>query len=284
MQLEKYQFRKALRPFSFSVALVVCLTGIVAAYADGYSNHLLASLIVIAGLLLQAGVNLINDYSDLYLLVGEQYIEVRGLIRRNFQYGLICFLLAAVLGIYLIYSSGLLLLLFAVIGILGALGYTLEPINYKRRGLAVFLVFWLMGVLMVSGAYYALSAQVTTDILLISIPVSLYTSLLLLSNELRDFEDDSANGIKTLTVRIGFKNALLIYYVCLVAIFGIALLFSFTGLIPQAWLVLLGLPVALLALRHLHKPATQRTQLTPATGRSFMIFGLLYCLAINTVL
>ena len=276
MFADKYLFWRALRPFSFSVAIVVCLTGILAANADTQINLFIACLILIAGLLLQAGVNLINDYSDLSLLSSELDQKSCQRIQLNFGIGLSCLFVAAVIGLFLIYQSGWILLLYAVVGLLGALGYTLEPVNYKRRGLAVFFVFWLMGVLMVTGAYYALTQQLNLEIFLISIPVSLYTSLLLLSNEIRDFESDSKQGIRTLSVRVGYETATKLYYLFLVSIFVSAVSLSFLQVISHSWLVILSLPVALIPLRYLEKTAEERIPVTPLTGKAFFLFGALY--------
>lgn len=280
MLAEKYLFRQALRPFSFSVALVVCLTGILAANAVEQINLFIAVLILAAGLLLQAGVNLINDYSDLSFRAVKTDAQSCKRIRQNFRFGLICLLVAAVIGLFLIYRSGWVLLLYAVIGILGALGYTLEPVNYKRRGLAVFLVFWLMGVLMVTGSYYILTLQLNYEIFLISVPVSIYTSLLLLSNEIRDYESDSDAGIKTLSVRIGYERAEKLYLILLAAIYVGALSVSFLTTLTHAWLVVFSLPVALLPIKYIPSAPEDRKPVTPLTGKSFLLFGVLYCLAL----
>ncbi|WP_420598876.1 prenyltransferase [Neptuniibacter sp.] len=280
MLAEKYLFRQALRPFSFSVALVVCLTGILAANAVEQINLFIAVLILAAGLLLQAGVNLINDYSDLSFRAVETDAQSCKRIRQNFRFGLICLLVAAVIGLFLIYRSGWVLLLYAVIGILGALGYTLEPVNYKRRGLAVFLVFWLMGVLMVTGSYYILTLQLNYEIFLISVPVSIYTSLLLLSNEIRDYESDSDAGIKTLSVRIGYERAEKLYLILLAAVYVGALSVSFLTTLTHAWLVVFSLPVALLPIKYIPSAPEDRKPVTPLTGKSFLLFGVLYCLAL----
>ena len=280
MLAEKYLFRQALRPFSFSVALIVCLTGILAANAVEQINLFIAVLILAAGLLLQAGVNLINDYSDLSFLAVKKDAQSCKRIRQNFRFGLICLLVAAVIGLFLIYRSGWVLLLYAVIGILGALGYTLEPVNYKRRGLAVFLVFWLMGVLMVTGSYYILTLQLNYEIFLISVPVSIYTSLLLLSNEIRDYESDSDVGIKTLSVRIGYERAEKLYLILLAAVYVSALSVSFLTTLTHAWLVVFSLPVALLPIKYIPSAPEDRKPVTPLTGKSFLLFGVLYCLAL----
>jgi len=280
MLAEKYLFRQALRPFSFSVALVVCLTGILAANTVEQINLFIAVLILAAGLLLQAGVNLINDYSDLSFRAVKTEAQSCKRIRQNFRFGLICLLVAAVIGLFLIYRSGWVLFLYAVIGILGALGYTLEPVNYKRRGLAVFLVFWLMGVLMVTGSYYILTLQLNYEIFLISVPVSIYTSLLLLSNEIRDYESDSDVGIKTLSVRIGYERAEKLYLILLAAVYVSALSVSFLTTLTHAWLVVFSLPVALLPIKYIPSAPEDRKPVTPLTGKSFLLFGVLYCLAL----
>jgi 1,4-dihydroxy-2-naphthoate octaprenyltransferase len=277
MLVEKYRFSRALRPFSFSVALIVCLTGIMAAYREGFSDPLNAFLILSAGLLLQAGVNLINDFTDLSLLNKVQYAGAHRQIIRNFQMGLACFLLAGCIGLYLVYLSGPFLLVLSVVGFVGALGYTLEPINYKRRGLAVFFVFWLMGVLMVLGAYFIQAKVVTADVFFLSIPVSLFTSLLLLSNEIRDYEDDRDKGIRTLSVRVGYDKAVLIYKMIIAAIYLITILLGLTDILPWSYWLLLTLPIVILPCRFLHKKGGARRQLTPETGRGYLIFGIFYC-------
>ncbi len=277
MYVEKYLFRRALRPFSLSVALIVCLTGIIAAYKDGFTDLVSASLILCAGLLLQAGVNLINDYSDLAQLDGAKYEGAQQQIKRNGKIGLGCFLLAATIGVYLIYLSGPLLLLLSLVGLFGALGYTLEPINYKRRGLAVIAVFWLMGVLMVVGAYFIQAKGVTLEVFYLATPVSLFASLLLLSNEIRDYEDDRDKGIRTLSVRIGYDNAVLCYQLIIAAIYLSVILLGVAGLLFGSYFALLTIPVVLLPCRLLRREKTARCRLTPETGRGYLVFGLVYC-------
>lgn len=277
MNEDKYLFKQALRPFSFSVALVVCLTGILIAHHDGFVDYPKSALILVAGLLLQAGVNLINDYADLPLLSSLEYSLSRTRIRANTLRGLCCFLVATLIGVYLIYLTDLLLLLLCAIGLLGALGYTLEPINYKRRGLAVILVFWFMGVLMVLGAYYVLALRITVEAFYLSLPVSLFTSLLLLSNELRDYESDREQGIGTLTVRLGYDKAVLLYICLIFAVFALVAFFSLISLMPKGYWVLLSLPFALWPCRFLHCDELKRKKITPLTGRAFLVFGLFYC-------
>ena len=278
--VDKYRFLHALRPFSFTVALVICLTGLLSAWVEGYHSPMLVGITLLAALFLQAGVNLINDYTDLPLLQGAGLAAVRLQVRKNFFLGLGCILLATALCLFLVAQSGIELLWLSLIGLVGALGYTQEPINYKRRGLGVVLVFFFMGTLMVEGAYFILAQQFSWQVLWLSLPVSVLTSLLLLSNELRDYEADQRAGIQTLSVRIGFPMAVRLYKAGLVANYLLILLYSGIGFLPAAWWCLFSLPVLLKVLPMLACPEGERAPLTPWTGRLFLLFGLLYCLAI----
>lgn len=281
IQASRYSFLHALRPFSFPVALTTCLIGLTTAWQADELIPLNAALVLLGGLLLQAGVNLINDYSDLAQLrqqpgAGQLALQVQ----RNFAWGLGCFLAAVPIGFYLVLDRSFDLLWLFVVGLVGALGYTLKPLNYKARGLAVVLVFWLMGVLMVSGSYVAAGGLLNRDILLLSVPISLLVSLLLLSNELRDYEADQAEGLKTLTVRIGYRAAQGLFYLLLLATLVWSLGLTWGGLLAQPWWLLAALPFGLRLHRYLTLPAGARRVLTPATGQLVMVFGLLFCLAL----
>lgn len=278
MDCQKYRFWRALRPFSFTVALCACLTGIAAAFAAGFSAPLTAVLVIGAGVLLQAGVNLINDYADLPLLEGMPAgVEAQRCIRRNFQLGLGCFASATIIGFYLVAQTGLSLLWICLIGLIGALTYTLDPVNYKARGLGVVLVFWLMGVLMISGSYLAISGTLSTAVLWQSVPVSLLVALLLLSNELRDYEADRRDRIATLAGRLGYSTACSLYKLLLSLAYLVAGVLWWQGLLQSFWPVLLSTVAVVAPLRQLNQPAERRVALTPLTGRLLTLFGLLYC-------
>ncbi|WP_428033505.1 prenyltransferase [Amphritea sp.] len=275
MQQDKYSLGRALRPFSFSVALITCLVGIVSASELPGFSYLAALMIMVAAVLLQAGVNLINDHADLQRLHSR---IVRDRVIRNFRLGLCCFLLAAAIGIYLISYAGLGLLALLMVGLAGALGYTVEPVNFKRRGLAVVLVFWLMGVLMVCGSYYILAGELSWLVFWRSLPVSLISSLLLLANEIRDIESDRAAGMRTLTVRIGLNNARKLYLLLLTSVVIIAAALWLAGIISGLWW-LASLPLIWLLYKQ-QQEALGRASLPPASGRFFMLFGLLYCFSL----
>ncbi|MCG5498741.1 prenyltransferase [Ectothiorhodospira variabilis] len=281
-----YDFIRAMRPFTFSVAIAACGLGTVLALHQGYGSIWLALLIIGAGILLQAAVNLINDHADLPLLeeqareVGaahqEQYRAAISAIRRNFRWGMTFLGFAFLIGLGLVWVQGWLLLVLIIVGLLGAYFYSGEPVHYKRRGLGVILVFWLMGVLLVGGSAVAMGAPLTVDVLLISIPFSLLTSLVLLGNELRDHAEDERHGLRTLTVRIGEWRARQLFGLMLGAVYASSLLLWWGGLLPWAWHLALSLPLAWPPLRAAWQAGADRSQLPQQTGRLFAGFGLLF--------
>ena len=283
--LQQYKFLKALRPFSLVVAVVSCGLGILIAWNNGFHHLALAVWIMIGGILAQSGINLINDIEDLPLISKEHvnYGQIKKMINSNTKAGIVCFVLAGLISVYLISIQGWPLFLLILISGLASLSYNIGPFNFKHRGLAMVQVFLLMGVLMVQGAYLAMSGNFSTTVLLHSIPISLLVSLLLLSNELRDSETDRSKGIQTLTVRIGYQNAVRLYWFLIFLSYVLAVIFLFFGeQLEQAsqllWL-LIPLPL-LLPIKH-YLNATERTQLTPMTGRFFFLFGASYMLVLG---
>ena len=135
-----------------------------------------------------------------------------------------------------------------------------------------------MGVLMVQGSFLAISGEFSLKVLLHSLPLSCLVSLLLLSNELRDYEQDAARGIRTLTVKIGFVNATRLYWMLIAAAALLAgLLIAAGELAPSPWLLL---PLPLLPLIQRALKDLDRRQLPPWSGRLLLLFGLGYALAL----
>jgi len=284
--LQQYSFLKALRPFSLVIAVISCGLGTVIAWNQGFQNSIIAFWILLGGILAQAGINLINDIEDLPLIPNThaKHTVIKNMIHQNTKAGVVCFILAGLISLYLISIQGWPLFILILVSGLASLSYNIGPFNFKHRGLAMVQVFLLMGILMVQGAYLAMTGSFSYFVLLHSIPISLLVSLLLLSNELRDWESDKLKNIKTLTVRIGYQKAVQLYWGLIAISYLIAvtlLLLEFQGSFlnhPHLLWLLMPLPLLLPIKKYL--AASVRVQLTPMTGRFFFIFGIAYMLAL----
>jgi 1,4-dihydroxy-2-naphthoate octaprenyltransferase len=283
--LQQYSFLKALRPFSLVIAIISCGLGILIAWNHGFHNTFIAFWILLGGVLAQAGINLINDIEDLPLIANThaKYTLIKNMINRNTKAGIMCFFLAGLISLYLISIQGWPLFILILVSGLASLSYNIGPFNFKHRGLAMVQVFLLMGILMVQGAYLAMTGSFSYFVLLHSIPISLLVSLLLLSNELRDWESDKLKNIKTLTVRLGYQKAVHLYWGLIIVsyLLAIILLFGFQQTVFETFSFLwLLMPLPLLIPIKKYLDASLRTQLTPMTGRFFFIFGIAYMLAL----
>ena len=270
----KYTFLGAMRPFSLVVAIATCGLGVSLAIIDKAADSWMGWLVLLAGLLLQIAVNLINDAPDLANPGLDQ--PSRQSIHRNLKIGWVVMLVAVLLGLYMVSIRGWPLLVLGLVGVAGAWGYTGGKVNYKQRGLGIVLVFLLMGVLLIGGSYYVLTGLYTWEVFWLSLPFSLLSSLLLLSNELRDYESDRDAGIRTLIVRIGYHSGVRLYYLLISLVYLISAMLYWAGMLPGI-LMLLVTSVALIGpLNQLDSPNSQRQKLTPLTGRFYLLFGATY--------
>ena len=110
-----------------------------------------------------------------------------------------------------------------------------------------------------------------------SIPVSILVSLILLANELRDFEADSRHGIRTLAVRIGYRRAIGVYCVLLFCAYLGPLVLWTRRPLPRPGLVLLALPFAVPPFLFMRRPAERRAGIIPLVMLHHLAFGSLFC-------
>jgi len=275
---------RAWRPFSLTAAIIPTTLGSAIALRDGYFNLITFILITIGGLLLQSGANLINDFfefkSGILPEKNPQFnLTMKG--RMLYEYliflaGIGCFALVVPIGLYLTYTSGIQLLIIGIIGFIGGYFYTGKPFSYKNKALGVVFVFFLMGVLMVYGSYYALAARFTIAVLLVSLPVSCLVSLLLISNEIRDIEIDKYNGLLTLSVRIGFTRARMLYLSVLVATYVIVVILILIGILPLLSLItLITIPYGFRIYKMTELELPKRRSIVPKTAMLHFVFGAL---------
>jgi 1,4-dihydroxy-2-naphthoate octaprenyltransferase len=210
---------RAFRPFAYSASVTPVILGIALA-ADVVSiNWLLAVLTVLGGVLLHTGTNLINDYYDHRSGVdgtdafgGSGVIQEQLLPAKSIRNGgLVCFGLATLLGIYLIYVAGPVVAAFGAAGVALGYLYTGQPGSYKYLALGEVGVFLAMGVLMVWGAYFVQVGRLDTVPLLYSVPIGFLVVAILHANNFRDLEHDQKVGIKTLPILFGRKVNKVLY-------------------------------------------------------------------------
>ncbi|MEW6662369.1 MAG: 1,4-dihydroxy-2-naphthoate octaprenyltransferase [Bacillota bacterium] len=240
----------SLRPWSFTAAVIPVSLGAFIALTQGFFSFPLFFLTLLGGIAIQAGTNLINTYGDYVSGVDteESATTVPFLVKGVLQpqqvklAGIIAFAVAGTIGFYLVYLRGWPLLFLGILGIIGGYTYTAGPMPYKYKGLGSILVFFLMGPMMVWGAYYVQAGQHSWSVVWASLPVAFLVSAILHANDLRDLEYDRKAGISTLALMLGKKSSYSFYYALNIGAF-----LSVPGLIALGKLPLMSiLPFLLL--------------------------------------
>jgi 1,4-dihydroxy-2-naphthoate octaprenyltransferase len=207
---------RALRAYSFPASVVPCLVGVAyVAWAGAPVVWGYLPLVLLGGVALHVGTNLVNDAVDFQrgvdtptALGGSGVLTAGWLSPRAVWYGALGALLVALLAaIPLIAARGWPLVAIGVVGALGGYAYTGPPLGLKYRALGEVAVFLLMGTMMVVGAAYAVAASLAPGVWLSSIPVGFLVAAILAVNNQRDLAGDRDQGVRTLATRFGWGGA-----------------------------------------------------------------------------
>lgn len=276
----------AIRPRTLPAAAAGVIMGSALAWRDGFFRLDAALTCLLTALLLQIGSNLANDVfdfergTDTAERLGPVRVTQAGLLRpAQVKVGMIVvFALAAVLGLYLAWLGGWLIILIGIAAILSAIAYTGGPFPLGYYGLGDLFVFIFFGLAAVAGTYYIQAGFVSAAAWWMTIPPGLIITAILVVNNLRDLENDRKAGKHTLAVIFGERATKTQYLICMLAAYLLLPLVAWLGLVP--WLSLLAwasLPVAIRATRVVF---TQRGRALNAalagTGRVALLFSILF--------
>lgn len=282
---------KTSRPFSLTATISPILVGTAIAGYEG-TFHIATFLITLFScLFLQIGTNYFNEYFDYrYGLDHAGSLGASTVIFRNemtaaqvFGGGIACFVLAALLGIALMFIVGPAILLFGVVGMAIAYFYSARPFKFASRGLGDILVYIAMGFLMTWGAYYVQIPHWSWRAFAASVPVGFLVTAILNMNNVRDYQDDLAVNKRTLPVRFGLKFGQGFHAALLMGSYVAVTFFALVGVLPLYTLaVWLTFPLAFGNVRSV-LGATDRRAFIIGIKRTALLhlqFGVVFTLAI----
>ena len=204
-----------------AVAPVIAGTGAAAWLDSAVWWKALLALVVSVSLIV--GVNYANDYSDGIRgtdadRVGPMRLtgsgrKSPGAVKRA---AFLSFGVAAVAGLGLAAATSWWLIAVGLVAIAAAWFYTGGPRPYGYAGLGEVFVFVFFGVVATTGSAFVQIERITPLTLLVSIPVGLFATALLVVNNLRDIPGDTESGKRTLAVRLGDKRTRIFYVVLVV--------------------------------------------------------------------
>ena len=288
----------ATRPKFFSASILPIVAGSAWGWREaGQLDPLSLSLALLATVLVHAGGNVINDVSDdangtdrenrnlIYPYTGGSRFIQAGILSRAAmrRWGIGLLFGALVAGTLLWMRHGMPVVWMGLTGIALGLAYSVSPLRLNARGLGELCVAFAFGVLPICGAAWLQGAQLTPELLLFSVPVSIWVANILLINEFPDRQADSMAGKRTLVVRLGYEACRVLFtatnLIAIVIIVGLTL----GGVLsPLGFATIALLPLVFRAAQHLRHIA-QREMLTVGIETTLAIHALGSILLIATL-
>lgn len=280
----------ASRPRTLLAAVVPVMVGSALAISQNKFTLIFSLIALLCSILIQVGTNFTNDLYD-YLKgtdkedrIGPRRVLVSGLISTSeMKLGIITvFGFAFLLGLYLVYAAGFVILIIGVISILAGLAYTAGPYPLAYNGLGDVFVFAFFGIVGTTGTYYLHLHEFSLLSFLIAVPVGALITNILVVNNYRDIEEDREADKYTLAVKLGkkftrfqFVNSIAISYLIL---FIIYFKYDFTYWI---FLPLISLPIAVVLIKTLQTLEGEGLNKTLELSAKYAaLFGLLFSLGL----
>ena len=250
----------AMRPKFFPASVLPVLAGSAWGFMVAGQFDLSAFVLaLLATVCVHAGADVLNDVGDdaggtdrqnedrIYPYTGGSRFIQAGIMSANgmARLGVSLLAVAAIAGLILLLSKGAMVLWFGIAGLLLAVLYSLGPVRLASIGLGEISVGVAFGVLPVTGAAWLQSGSLSVEVLLFSIPVSVWVTAILLINEVPDIAADGATGKRTLPVRFDLGGTSVIYFLLHAAGVAALVALALRGGFP-AWAMIV--PVLLLAL------------------------------------
>lgn len=216
---------EAARPQTLPAAIVPVVVGASLAYRVDLIDWENSAIALICALLIQIGTNFANDYfdfikgSDTDDRIGFRRATASGLITPDQMKGatILTMLLAFILGLYLVWAAGWIVLVIGILSLIFGVLYTGGPFPLGYNGLGDLFVFIFFGFMAVMTTYYVNALEWSVASFWASIGVGALCVNILVVNNLRDVEQDKRSGKKTLGVLLG-ENVLKFEYLLMAAL------------------------------------------------------------------
>jgi 1,4-dihydroxy-2-naphthoate octaprenyltransferase len=187
---------------------------------------------------------------------------------------------AVVVGLIVGVLSSLLVVLVGAAGMAVGFLYNGGPMPISRTPVGELFAGLFLGGIVVTLAYAVHAEAVTGDVLLVSLPSTLFVASILTTNNTCDVDGDRAAGRRTLAVLLGRHAARWIIYGQGMAAYGVLAWLTAGGTLPEiTWTVVVaGVPASAAVYRSMHR----RGYGHETKGRSMQ--GIIRAFAIYTVL
>lgn len=277
----------ATRPKTLSAGVIPVIIGSSIAFYAGQFNWLYFIITFVCSLLIQIITNFINEIydfkkgADTVDRIGPQRQVASGNISEKSMrlVSIILIIITFILGLILVARGGLPVLLIGVISLILAYGYTGGPYPLAYKGLGDIFVLIFFGLVAVGGTYYIQTLNMDAVVIIAGLAPGFLSMNILGVNNIRDVRTDKNVNKLTLAVRIGARNAKVLYIILNVLTYlSIISIYFFTH---KVWILLPFLTIFHafnLSKKILIFHGAELNEILEGTGKLLLIFGLLMSL------
>lgn len=243
------------RPHTLTATFVPVILGTVIALFEASMNWAMFIAMLLACLCLQIATNLFNEYYDFKrgLDTADSVGIGGGIVRHGLKpqnvlnVAFLLYVIAAIIGVYIFIETSWWLLIIGVAGMAVGYLYTGGPLPIAYTPFGELFSGLFMGTAFILIATFIQTGTLTTLSILISIPMGVLVGLINMSNNIRDIDEDTIGGRKTLPILLGRDRA--------ITVLAGGFIFAYAWIIV---LVIIGQisPWALIVLRSVVKPLT----------------------------
>jgi 1,4-dihydroxy-2-naphthoate octaprenyltransferase len=281
------------RPWSFLLSISGVSVGTVIAATYGSFNLWLFIVVLAAVTILHAAMNLINDYYDYRHGVDRPNVAtaayrphplVEGTMkpRQILVAALVLYALAIGIAVYLSLVRGWVVVALSAIGWFISYFYTADPINFKGKALGEIVMFIGSGPVMVVGAFFVQTASLANvwPVVLVSVSIGLWWSLVLVANNMKDIETDQQSPGRTVAILLGRPRTIVLYIGMVGTIYVLTAIEIAIGIIPVWGIVIFVSLVPLVRLINSFRAAPEiPADADPRTAKVEVLFTILFLAA-----
>ena len=207
------------------------------------------AILTICGVLaLHASVDLLNDYWDFKRgidttthrtkMSGGSGVLPEGLLKPTQVYaaGITFLIIGTAIGIYFIATDGIVIGIILAFAVISIYFYSTKIVDW---GLAEVFVA-IKGSMIVIGAYFVQTSQITESSILGGIVIGVLSSLVLFITSFPDHDADKAKGRKTLVISLGMQKACSILWIFPAITYGITIIAVVFEIFPVFCLIILS--------------------------------------------
>src|SRR5699024_2043695 len=194
------------------------------------------------------------------------------------RFGFAFFGIAILLGVYICIATSWWIEVIGVFSMLVGYIYTEGPFLIAYTPFGDVASALSMGAVIIGISYHIQTMTVRKEIIFISIPVAIFISVTVLSNNIRDLDNDKINGRKTIAILIGKEKAVQFLQLMFTVAYILTIFYIGFGILPLLAVISLFIVMKAQQLIKAFNAVKKPIEMMPAmaaTGKTNTMYGLL---------